>query len=115
MTLVKEFSPANDQDSEGNPVNHNEFSAMVKGTLSRFSWSMKGVATSCGGLIYGSIFELFIEGGDPIGGAGCSRFTYGEYIYAPEKFNDQKSHIVRMSKNQDDKGANGVFVFIYGN
>jgi len=50
-----------------------------------------------------------------LGGAGCSRFTYGEYIYAPEKFNDQKSHTVRISKNQGAKGANGVRVFIYGN
>mgnify|MGYP001251491826 FL=1 len=50
-----------------------------------------------------------------LGGAGCSRFTYGEYIYAPEIFNDQKSHTVKMSKNQGDKGANGVFVFSYGN
>ena len=115
MTLVKESSPANDQDSEGNPVNHNEFSAMVKGTLSRFSWSMKGVATSCGGLIYGSIFELFIEGGDPIGGARCSRFTYGDYIYAPEIFNDQKSHIVSMKKRVYEGGVSGVFIFIYGN
>jgi hypothetical protein len=115
MTLVKESSPANDQDSEGNPIYHNEFSAMVKGTLNRFSWSVEGVGTSCSGYIWGSAVDLFIEGGDPIGGAGCSRFTYGEYFYAPEKFNDQKSHIVRMSKNQGDKGANGVFVFIYGN
>ena len=115
MTLVKESSPANDQDSEGNPVNHNEFSAMMKGTLSRFSWSVEGVGTSCSGYYWGSAIDLFIEGGDPIGGAGCSRFTYGDYVYAPEKFNDQKSHIVRMSKNQGDKGANGVFVFIYGN
>jgi hypothetical protein len=115
MTLVKESSPANDQDSEGNPVNHDEFSAMVKGTLSRFSWSVEGVGTSCGGGGYIMPVDLFIEHRDPIGAAGCSRFTYGEYIYAPEKFNDQKSHIVRMSKNQGDKGANGVFVFIYGN
>ncbi len=115
MTLAKESSPANDQDSEGNPINYNEFSAMMKGTLSRFSWSVEGVGTSCGGHSWMTPVDLFIEGGDPIGGAGCSRFTYGEYIYAPEKFNDQKSHIVRMSKNQDDKGANGVFVFIYGN
>ncbi len=115
MTLAKESSPANDQDSEGNPINYNEFSAMMKGTLSRFSWSVEGVGTSCGGHSWMTPVDLFIEGGDPIGGAGCSRFTYGEYIYAPEKFNDQKSHIVRMSKNQGDKGANGVFVFIYGN
>jgi len=115
MTLAKESSPANDQDSEGNPINYNEFSAMMKGTLNRFSWSVEGVGTSCGGHSWMTPVDLFIEGGDPIGGAGCSRFTYGEYIYAPEKFNDQKSHIVRMSKNQDDKGANGVFVFIYGN
>ncbi len=115
MTLAKESSPANDQDSEDNPINYNEFSAMMKGTLSRFSWSVEGVGTSCGGHSWMTPVDLFIEGGDPIGGAGCSRFTYGEYIYAPEKFNDQKSHIVRMSKNQDDKGANGVFVFIYGN
>ena len=115
MTLAKESSPANDQDSEGNPINYNEFSAMMKGTLNRFSWSVEGVGTSCSGYYWGSAIDLFIEGGDPIGGAGCSRFTYGEYIYAPEKFNDQKSHIVRMSKNQGDKGANGVFVFIYGN
>ena len=115
MTLAKESSPANDQDSEDNPINYNEFSAMMKGTLSRFSWSVEGVGTSCGGHSWMTPVDLFIEGGDPIGGAGCSRFTYGEYIYAPEKFNDQKSHIVRMSKNQGDKGANGVFVFIYGN
>jgi hypothetical protein len=115
MTLAKESSPANDQDSEGNPINYNEFSAMMKGTLNRFSWSVEGVGTSCGGHSWMTPVDLFIEGGDPIGGAGCSRFTYGEYIYAPEKFNDQKSHIVRMSKNQGDKGANGVFVFIYGN
>ena len=115
MTLVKESSPANDQDSEGNPINHNEFSAMVKGTLSRFSWSVEGVGTSCGGHSWTTPIDLFIEGGDPIGGAGCSRLTYGDYVYAPEKFNDQKSHIVSMSKNQGDKGANGVFVFIYGN
>jgi len=115
MTLVKESSPANDQDSEGNPINYNEFSAMMKGTLNRFSWSVEGVGTSCSGYYWGSAIDLFIEGGDPIGGAGCSRFTYGDYVYAPEKFNDQKSHIVRMSKNQGDKGANGVFVFIYGN
>ena len=50
-----------------------------------------------------------------LGGAGCSRFTYGEYIYAPEIFNDQKSHIVSMRKKEGDIGANGVFVFIYGN
>ena len=115
MTLAKESSPANDQDSEGNPINYNEFSAMMKGTLSRFSWSVEGVGTSCGGGGYIMPVDLFIEHRDPIGGAGCSRFTYGEYIYAPEIFNDQKSHIVRMSKNQGDKGANGVFVFIYGN
>jgi len=115
MTLAKESSPANDQDSGGNPINYNEFSAMMKGTLNRFSWSVEGVGTSCGGHSWMTPVDLFIEGGDPIGGAGCSRFTYGEYIYAPEKFNDQKSHIVRMSKNQGDKGANGVFVFIYGN
>jgi hypothetical protein len=115
MTLVKESSPANDQDSEGNPIYHNEFSAMMRGTLNRFSWSVEGVGTSCSGYIWGSAVDLFIEGGDPIGGAGCSRFTYGDYIYASEKFNDQQSHIVRMSKNQGDKGANGVFVFIYGN
>jgi len=115
MTLAKESSPANDQDSEGNPINYNEFSAMMKGTLNRFSWSVEGVGTSCSGYYWGSAIDLFIEGGDPIGGAGCSRFTYGDYVYAPEKFNDQKSHIVRMSKNQGDKGANGVFVFIYGN
>ena len=115
MTLAKESSPANDQDSEGNPINYNEFSAMMKGTLNRFSWSVEGVGTSCGGHSWMTPVDLFIEGGDPIGGAGCSRFTYGDYVYAPEKFNDQKSHIVRMSKNQGDKGANGVFVFIYGN
>ena len=115
MTLAKESSPANDQDSGGNPINYNEFSAMMKGTLNRFSWSVEGVGTSCGGHSWMTPVDLFIEGGDPIGGAGCSRFTYGEYIYAPEIFNDQKSHIVRMSKNQGDKGANGVFVFIYGN
>ena len=115
MTLAKESSPANDQDSEGNPINYNEFSAMMKGTLNRFSWSVEGVGTSCSGYYWGSAIDLFIEGGDPIGGAGCSRFTYGEYIYAPEKFNDQKSHIVSMRKKEGDIGANGVFVFIYGN
>jgi hypothetical protein len=115
MTLAKESSPANDQDSGGNPINYNEFSAMMKGTLNRFSWSVEGVGTSCGGHSWMTPVDLFIEGGDPIGGAGCSRFTYGDYVYAPEIFNDQKSHIVRMSKNQGDKGANGVFVFIYGN
>jgi hypothetical protein len=88
---------------------------MMRGTLYRFSWSVEGVGTSCSGYIWGSAVDLFIEGDDPIGGAGCSRFTYGDYIYASEKFNDQQSHIVRMSKNQGDKGANGVFVFIYGN
>ena len=115
MTLVKEFSPANDQDAEGNPIYHNEFSAMIKGALGRFSWSMEGVGMECGGHSWISPVDLFIEGGDPIGGAGCSRFTYGDYFYASEKFNDQKSHIVRMSKNQGDKDANGVFIFIYGN
>jgi len=25
-----------------------------------------------------------------LGGAGCSRFTYGDYVYAPEIFNDRK-------------------------
>jgi len=115
MTLAKESSPANDQDSEGNPINYNEFSAMMKGTLNRFSWSVEGVGTSCGGHSWMTPVDLFIEGGDPIGGAGCSRFTYGEYIYAPEKFNDQKSHIVSMRKKEGDIGANGVFVFIYGN
>ena len=115
MTLVKESSPANDQDAEGNPIYHNEFSAMIKGTLSRFSWSMEGVGMECGGHGWISPVDLFIEGGDPIGAAGCPRFTYGDYIYASEKFNDQQSHIVRMSKNQGDKDANGVFIFIYGN
>lgn len=118
MTLVKESSPANDQDSEGNPINHNEFSAMMKGVLSRFSWSVKGEdegesGSSC--YVYYSPIDLFIEGGDPIGGAGCSRFTYGEYPFATEIFNDQKSHIVSMRKKEGDIGANGVFVFIYGN
>ena len=42
-----------------------------------------------------------------------SAYVFGSVL--TEKFNDQKSHIVRMSKNQGDKGANGVFVFIYGN
>ncbi|MFZ3099615.1 MAG: hypothetical protein WA103_00055 [Minisyncoccales bacterium] len=115
MTLVKESSPANDQDVQGNPINHNEFSAMMKGTLNRFSWSVEGVGTSCGGHSWTTPVDLFIEGSGSIAGAGCSRFTYGDYIPAPEIFNDQKSHIVRMSKNQGDKGANGVFVFIYGN
>ena len=115
MTLAKESSPANDQDSEGNPINYNEFSAMMKGTLNRFSWSVEGVGTSCGGHSWMTPVDLFIEGGDPIGGAGCSRFTYGDYVYAPEKFNDQKSHIVSMRKKEGDIGANGVFVFIYGN
>jgi len=115
MTLVKESSPANDQDSEGNPINYNEFSAMMKGTLNRFSWSVEGVGTSCGGHSWTTPVDLFIEGSGSIAGTGCPGFSYSDYIPAPEIFNDQKSHIVRMSKNQGDKGANGVFVFIYGN
>ena len=114
MTLVKESSPANDQDSEGNPINYNEFSAMMKGTLNRFSWSVEGVGTSCGGHSWIMPVDLFIEGSSPIARAGCPGFSYGD-IPALGIFNDQKSHIVRMSKNQGDKDVNGVFVFIYGN
>jgi len=97
----------------GNPIH--QAAASGGGNLTRFSWSVEGVGTSCSGHSWTTPVDLFIEGSGSIAGTGCPGFSYSDYIPAPEIFNDQKSHIVRMSKNQGDKGANGVFVFIYGN
>ncbi|GMX58326.1 MAG: hypothetical protein YFSK_6860 [Candidatus Yanofskyibacterium parasiticum] len=37
------------------------------------------------------MLEVALEGAiAKLGAAGCSRFTYGDYVYAPEIFNDRK-------------------------
>ena len=115
MTMVKEFSPANDKDESDNLIRSNEFSAMIKGQLNRFSWSVQGIGTYCASGGWMMPINLSIDGYTSIGDAGCSRFTYGNYDSSASIFNDQKSHIVKMYKNDYDKGAIGVFVFVYGN
>ena len=112
MTMVKEFSPADDQDGGGNAINYNEFSATMKGTLNRFSWGVEGIGTSCPMGTWGYPVDLLIDSSS-ISGAGCSMFTYGGYN--PEVFSDQRSHMVRLNKGSYQATANGVFVFIYGN
>lgn len=113
MTMVKESIAPNETDASG-IVSSKNFSVLIQGTFKKLSWAMKSIGGYCT-MGTGIKPASFSVDNDSIVSGGCSEFTYSDYTGTI--FNDQKSHIVRVGKNQEQPYADvaGVFVFIYGN